>query len=113
MHTLANIRKFETKQFMVIVDAIVDQDLDTSYDETSETQDKLDSGELVSFCARARVIHKATGMELSRDYLENCIYGSYREFKQDRYFTDMVHDVCAAARVALLSMATINVRRIK
>lgn len=113
MHTLANIRKFETKHFMVIVDAIVEQDLDISYDETSETQDKLDSGQWVAFCASARVIHKATGIELASDYLGNCIYSSYREFRYGGCCSDMVHTVCDEARKELVRLADTHIRRIK
>jgi len=51
------IREFKTPQFIVIVDAIEEDSPDLSYDDTSEVAAKIDSGEYVLFCARARVIH--------------------------------------------------------
>lgn len=116
-NSLGTIREFRTANFRVIVDAIEELDPDISYDETTETRDKLNSGEWLIFCARARVIHDELG-ELSADYLGNCIYESLAAFANHKecgaeqrklrasgsnavcgsYFSDMVANVCAEAR---------------
>ncbi|HUF73753.1 MAG TPA: hypothetical protein VMR74_12730 [Gammaproteobacteria bacterium] len=119
MNVLATIRKFRTEQFRVIVDAIEDYDMDLSWDEDGSVLRKLESGEYVAFCARARVIHDELG-EIASDYLGGCIYADIAEFQDHRecaaqtrklraeegrddivcgsYFSDMVSAVCEEAR---------------
>lgn len=125
--SLGTIREFRTAQFRVIVDAIEDDSPDISFDETTETRDKLESGEWVIFCARARVIHHELG-ELSSDYLGNCIYTSVDAFMDHKacaaetrklrtngsnavcgsYFADMVKTVCHDARQRLRALKEIT-----
>jgi hypothetical protein len=83
-HTLGTIREFETNNFRVVVDAIPEEDLDLSFDDSGETARKLENGTFIAFCARARVFLKATGQELSSDYLGGCIYESLRAFEDHR-----------------------------
>jgi hypothetical protein len=84
MNTLGTIRKFETQNFRVVVDAIEEQDLDLSFDDTGEVARKLDSGIFVAFVARARVFLKPISQELSSDYLGGCIYESLGAFEDHR-----------------------------
>lgn len=129
-YVLGTIREFETANFKVIVDAIEENNPDISFDDTSETADNLDSGKWVIFCARARVIHKPTGLELGSDYLGNCIYASIEAFEDHRecakqnaeyerkgiagrcgsYFADMVHQSISEARETLATMKETRVR---
>jgi len=124
------IREFETKNFRVIVDAVQDDYPDMSWDDGGEVQDKIDSGEYVLFCARARVIEKNTGAELASDYLGGCIYESLQAFMNHRecaaqtrelrakgqdaicgsYFSDMVHNVCTEARLKLGTLKGLRIR---
>ena len=78
------IREFETEQFKVIVDALPEDDLDLSWDESGETARKLDAGLYIAFVARARVVLKSTGQELGSDYLGGCIYESLDAFEDHR-----------------------------
>lgn len=87
MNSLGIIREFRTAHFCVIADAVEEDSPDISWDETTETDDKLNSGEWIIFCARARVIHDVLG-ELSADYLGSCIYESLDAF--------MDHKACGA-----------------
>ena len=77
------IREFRTANIRVIVDAIEEYDVDLSWDETGEVLAKLESGEYISFCARARVIHDEHG-EIASDYLGGCIYSDVSEFEDHR-----------------------------
>jgi hypothetical protein len=82
--SLGTIREFETENFRVVVDAIEEFDLDLSWDEDGSQRARLESGDLIAFCARARVILKSTGQELGTDYLGNCIYQSLQAFEDHR-----------------------------
>lgn len=124
MYSLGTIREFETAQFKVIIEAVEEPEPDISFDETTETRDNIDSGKWIIFCARARVIHKSSGLELASDCLGNCIYESLEAFMDHKacaaqnrereeagdtcrsgsYFSEMVHNVCAEARKTLNSI---------
>lgn len=124
------IRRFQTDNFVVIVDAIEDEGIDLSWDESGETASALESGRYMAFCARARVLYQ--GEEIASDYLGGCIYESAAAFmdhrecgKQNRelaargessrcgsYFTDMIHSVCADARKYIAAAQQIHVRAI-
>lgn len=82
--SLGTIREFETENFRIIVDALPEDDLDLSYDETGEVARKLESGLLVAFVARARVILKETDEELAADYLGGCVYEDLDAFQDHR-----------------------------
>jgi hypothetical protein len=128
-HSIGTIREFRTAQFTVIVDAVEEDSPDISFDETTETSDKIESGEWMIFCARARVIHDELG-EVASDYLGNCIYESLDAFMDHKecgaqnraravageqgrcgsYFRDMIRSVCTEARTAIRNAQTIRVR---
>lgn len=127
-HTLGTMRTFNTKHFTVIADAIEEDSPDFSFDETGETQDKVNSGEWLCFTARVRVL--LHGREVGADYLGNCIYASFDKFmdhkecgKQNRewatqgkegrcgsYFSDMIHEAIAEARKELKACQSVHVR---
>lgn len=81
---IGNIRKFETANFTVSVDAEYDWDTDLSWDDSGETRRKLESGGLVAFQVAVTVTHKGTGIELGADYLGGCIYESIEAFQDHR-----------------------------
>jgi hypothetical protein len=128
MYNLGTIRKFETENFTVIVDAQEENDLDLSFDEDGSVAEGLDSGKFVAFVARARVLFH--GEEIAVDYLGGCVYESIEEFMDHRecgranrtfeehgqsgrcgsYFTDMIHTVVTEAREHLAKMKAVRVR---
>ncbi len=128
-HSLGTIREFRTANFRVVVDAIEEDRPDISFDETDETREKIEAGEWLIFCARARVIHDELG-EVSSDYLGNCIYESLEAFMDHKecgrynkqlaaegaagrcgsYFRDMIREVCRDARKTLRAAKQIKVR---
>lgn len=122
------IRKFKTRNFTIIVDALPEDNLDLSWDDTGETAAKLDTGEYVAFVARARVFMGKA--ELASDYLGGCIYPTLSDFMDHRacgiqnrgyelagtpgrcgsYFSQMVADVCEAARKHVCELQAVKVR---
>ena len=125
------IREFRTKNFRVVMEALDEQDLDLSFDDTGEVAEKLDNGELIAFCAHAYV-QGPNGETLAEDYLGDCIYESFQAFMDHRacgrqnrewekegregrcgsYFTDMIRTVCNEAREELAKLQTVKVRRV-
>jgi hypothetical protein len=110
------IRSFKTRHFAVIVTAEEETDLDLSFDEDGSIRKGLERGALVAFCAKAACYYK--GLEVSTEYLGNCICESPAAFMDHRgikrycppggkpgqcgsYFSDMVHTVIREAREAL------------
>lgn len=98
---------FETANYRVECLFSPDDDVDTSFDETGETDENLASGLWVAFQTEVRVIHKGTGAELGADYLGGSIYENPHDFlKQHRgsrgrwgsYFPDMVRSAIQEAR---------------
>ena len=124
------IRKFETRNFTIIIDAIDDYDIDLSFDETGEVMEKLESGEYQSFAVRAKAF--LNGNEIASDYLGGCIYENVGQFQDHRecgaqkrklreqgstaicgsYFADMVKTVCREARAVVRNMQSVKVRTI-
>jgi hypothetical protein len=86
MYKLGTIREWKTQNFHVIVDAVEETDLDLSWDEDGSTRQGLENDSLIAFCARVRVFLR--GLEVSSDYLGNCVYKSLEDF--------MDHKECAA-----------------
>lgn len=78
------IRRFETENFTVSIDAFEDDHTDLSFDDTGEIRRKLQSGDLIAFKVECKVIHKPTGTELGADYLGRCIYESIEAFQDHR-----------------------------
>lgn len=125
MYQIAEIYRFKTRNFLLVVDAVEETDPDLSWDETGETREKLERGDYLMFAARVRVIERNTGAELAADYLGNCIYETPAAFMDHRgikekarkdgrnygsYFTDMVRQACKEARTQLCAMQKIPVR---
>lgn len=130
MYSLAVIRRFRTKNFTVVMEAVEENDLDLSFDETGEVAEKLDSGEYVAFCAHAYV-EGPSGETLAEDWLGNCIYEDFDAFMDHRacgrsnrdleakgetgrcgsYFSDMIHNVCDEARKELAKLQTVRIRQ--
>jgi hypothetical protein len=128
MYQLGIIRKFKTAHFSVIVDAVEENDLDLSFDETGEIAAKLDNGYLIAFVARARVFFH--GEQIGADYLGNCIYESLADFadhrecgKQNReyaargeagrcgsYFADMISEAINEARKNFKAIKAVSLR---
>lgn len=73
--------------------------------DAKEAQDKINSGELVLFCAK--VTAERSGIELASDYLGGCIYEDATDFYtiyEGEYFADMVQNVLAEAKPNLISL---------
>lgn len=123
-YTIGTIREFRTANFRVIVDAVEDDSPDLSWDEDGDLRAKIEAGEYLLFCARARVLHDELG-ELASDYLGGCIYESLGAFQDHRecgaqtrklkaetgrdvcvgsYFAQMVRDVCEQGRARLIEL---------
>lgn len=123
------IREFRIGNVQVIVDALPEDDLDLSWDDTGEIRENLESGRYVAFVARARAFYD--GHELASDYLGGCIYESLEAFQDHRecgaatrklradgsnaicgsYFADMVRSVCQDARKELRKLQGVKVRQ--
>ncbi len=131
MTSIGTIREFHTRNFKVIVDAIIEHDLDISWDDTDETRKGLENGSLTAFCARVRVIHKPTGSVLGSEFLGNCIYRDIADFQDHRecakrtreyeaqsqkivcgsYFSQMVSAAISEARRSLDSLCRTHRRK--
>ena len=127
--TIGTMREFTTKNFRVIADAIEDDHIDLSFDDTGDIAKGLDSGKFISFCARVRVFFH--GREIGSEYLGSCIYKSLNDFmdhkecgKQNRkwakqgkegrcgsYFHDMIREAIGEARKTLLNDVQPYIRR--
>lgn len=80
---IGTIRTFHTKHFAVVVDAVVQDGVDLSWDEDGTVTKGIESGNFIVFCARARVFHDTLG-EIASDYLSDCIYESLEQFEDHR-----------------------------
>lgn len=127
-HSLRTMREFKTKNFRVVADAIEEDDLDLSFDDTGEVREGLETGKFIAFVARVRVYFK--GNEVGTDYLGGCIYKSFEDFmdhkecgKQNReyerkgesgrcgsYFHDMIREACSEARKTIASYRRVYIR---
>lgn len=129
--SIAIIRRFRTAQFVVIVDAVDDNDADMSWDDEGETTRAIERGDLMLFAVRTRVLHDVLG-EVSCDYLGGCVYKSPAEFQDHRecakqtrklraehgnenvvcgsYFASGISEAIAGARKVLRSIKDIRVR---
>ena len=110
---------FETANLIVKWDVAPDLDVDTSFDETGEVDEKLSSGEWVAFESHVYVVHKETGTVLCEDYLGGSIYEDPKTFRDHfgmnanghgSYFSDMVRTACAEARKQLAALKSMNIR---
>jgi len=106
------MREFNTKNFRVVASIEPDQDVDTSFDETGETADKIESGEWEAF--QTSVVVYWNGAEIGADYLGGSIYANPEDFFKEHiglaaksradgrnygcYFPDMVREAISEAR---------------
>lgn len=103
-YTIETIRRWETRNFLVRVDAEEELELWDGDDDDGSVLEGLEDGSLVQFCAVCKVIHKPTGLELGRDVLGGCVYQSYEEFgnaRRNSYLRDMVHEAITETRATL------------
>lgn len=123
------IRDFATRQYRVRIEAVGDDDLDLSWDETGEVARKLQCGLLENFCARVVVVHVRCGV-IGEAFLGGCIYEQPADFmdhkavgRQNRalarrgetgrvgsYFVDMIHEAIAEARDNMQALNRVYVR---
>lgn len=101
MHAI--IRTIETARFRVVVDALP-EDWPVDVDDDGETAAAVERGDLVHFIARARAIHRPTGIELGADYLGGCIYESLEQFRRDPYCRDLIREAVTYARNNLANL---------
>lgn len=109
-----NVWSFRTARFVVTLDWTYDDDADLSWDETGETQAKIESGEWGVFTFRVRVT--CDGREVGCDYLGGSVYADPAEFRDHvglavkcradgrnygSYFTDMTREAIREARKSL------------
>lgn len=72
-------------------------------DDIDEIGEKLESGELVLFCAK--VTASKNGIELASEFLGGCIYKDEKDFvNNDCYYGDMVTTVIEAAKQAIADL---------
>lgn len=129
MNTLEIIRRWRLPRFTVTVLALEEPDLDLSWDETGNTQEKLDRGDLVAFCACVRVTLDGH-IVLAEEFLGNCIYENYASFMDHAeaaqetrrlraegsqavcgsYAADMVKEAIRCARRKITKIQCVNVR---
>jgi hypothetical protein len=126
------IYKFQTRRFIVEVIALPDDFLDLSFDETGETAQKIEDGELCAFQVEARVSfcgEYGAPIKLGADYLGGCIYETPDAFRDHfgvrpyerklsaerggpvtvcRYFSSMVREAIAKARCNMDMIAHAN-----
>jgi hypothetical protein len=126
------IYKFQTRRFIVEVIALPDDFLDLSFDETGETAQKIEDGELCAFQVEARVSfcgEHGAPIKLGADYLGGCIYETPDAFRNhfgirpyERelsakhggpvsvccYFSGMVREAIAEARCNMDMIAHAN-----
>lgn len=124
--------RFETANFIVRATIEEDCDVDTSFDETGETAEKIDDGEWQAFHTTVTVTTKS-GVLLGRDDLGGSIYGKPADFftaHRDpnamnrnssimratkgnvvicHYFPSMVSEAVAAARKTMANMPKLRI----
>ena len=118
-----NMWSFETARFRIAWDIAPDEDCDTSFDETGETAEKVNSGEWSCFVSR--MVVELDGREIACDYLGGSIYANPAEFRDHigikakgradghnygSYFSDMVRTAIGDARKALGDMQAVRLR---
>lgn len=77
------LRQFKTANFVVALRYSFDDDVDTSFDDTGETADKIASGEWTAFFFEV-VVLDADGRTIGADALGGSIYADPREFMDHR-----------------------------
>lgn len=92
--------RFETAHFVVVATIEQDYDVDISFDETSETLEKLQSGEWQAFATIVTVYAKASGAKLGSDALYGSIYAEPREFFTEHRCADPLNRNSSIMRAA-------------
>jgi hypothetical protein len=92
--------RFETASYLVRATIEPDDDVDLSFDETSETRDNLESGEWQAFCTMVTVEHKETGVVLGKDTLCGSIYDKPADFFSSHRSPDPMNRNCSMMRAA-------------
>jgi hypothetical protein len=90
--------RFETASFVVRATVQEDSDVDVSFDETSETRDKLNSGEWQAFGTIVTVEHN--GRVLGESSLWGSIYAKPAEFFDAHRAPDPMERNCSIMRAA-------------
>jgi hypothetical protein len=102
------LRVWNLPNFTVRVSTEECMELDLSFDEDGTAREKIDSGEYEAFDVVAEVLRN--GQVLADSYLSECIYENPEDFQDHKgmnhkghgsYFSDMVKEVCQAARKQL------------
>jgi hypothetical protein len=110
-----HIYKFNTRNFLIEIAAIEENFPDLSFDDTGEIAEKIESGELEIFTARARAY--CNGLLVGEEYLGNCIYKDPADFRDNvgmrsrghgSYFSGMIKEVCSQARDTIKKMPTLR-----
>lgn len=128
MENYTTIRRFNTKNFSVIVDAAYD-DADLSYMDADEIR-RFHAEGGAFYLVRCRVL--LDGAEIASNYLGGCDFYDIREFQDHRecakanrkwaaagearrrgsYFADMVKRACAEARKEVNSRSNVKLRNV-
>lgn len=116
MKILENIYKFRTRNFTIRVDAMEEIDPDFSFDESGETQEMIERGDLLCFCVRASLSFRNS--DIAHDYLGNCIYENFHDFRDNiginkhkgcnSCFSDMVRQVIKEGREQMKDIPTLR-----
>jgi hypothetical protein len=112
MQTLETIYTFRTRDFCVKVEALPEYDPDLSFDESGETAEMIERGDWLCFAVRASLSFRDS--DIAEDYLGNCIYENFRDFrdnigsKDGSYFSDMVRQVIKEGREHIKSIPTLR-----
>ena len=76
---------------------------DDSKEQVTDTVNKIESGDLVYFCAKVTAFKN--GIELASDYLGGCIYESEQSFiDSSDYFPDMVNTAVRESKEMISSL---------
>lgn len=111
------LRTFRTPNFDVIAEIRENNDVDTSFDETGETLEKLRSGEWQAFGVEVIVYFR--GLEIGSDSIWGNIYAKPEDFMDHRgmnasghgsYFSDLIRTAIRDARHTLRAMQGVKVR---
>jgi hypothetical protein len=121
--SMLEMYRFKTAKFIVRAYIEADCDVDASFDETGETQDKLNSGEYEAFGTVVEVL-TATGIKLGESSLWGSIYERPADFFKEHiglaaksradgcnygsYFPGMVREAITEARKAIAAMPAVR-----
>lgn len=96
MHISDTIYRFKIGRFEVRLNIQPAMDLDLSWDETGETAERIERGELIAFDAQAAVF--LNGALIGADYLSGNIYESAQDFISGHRDPDPMNRNCSIMR---------------